>query len=426
MAVPYTFGTATAAIPLSQLDSNFSTTITIGNTAVQLGNTITAFANVSLVNATVTSLASPITAAQGGTGLATLTSNNVVLGNGTGNVLLVAPGTSGNALVSNGTTWSSSAVTANVSSVTGILPVSNGGTGASSLTANNVLLGNGTSAVQIVAPGTSGNVLTSNGTSWSSTAPSSGGSVGLDYGFLLSNNATTPNTKLDIAAGSRPNSTFTTQITGTAFTKSTAGSWVAGSGNNGMGTGLTIAANTWYHVFAIIKSSAYDVYFDTSPSAANAPASTTAFRYIGSFLTTGGSNITTFKQTNQEFAWTNGNGPFELVGTPTFGSSTTLSLSGTPTGFKTFPLMLSLLSSTSTAGDTLTISPVAGGTVNNGNGDIVAEVQVAGAQYRTTGRTTTSTTPSIAYWMSSAASSNFVIIGTLSYTNPSVSPQAGY
>ena len=173
MAVPYTFGTATAAIPLSQLDSNFSTTITIGNTAVQLGNTITALANVSLVNATVTSLASPITAAQGGTGLATLTSNNVVLGNGTGNVLLVAPGTSGNALVSNGTTWSSSAVSANVSSVTGILSVSNGGTGASSLTANNVLLGNGTSAVQIVAPGTSGNVLTSNGTSWSSTAPSS-------------------------------------------------------------------------------------------------------------------------------------------------------------------------------------------------------------------------------------------------------------
>jgi hypothetical protein len=109
MAVPYTFGTATAAIPLSQLDSNFNTAITIGNTAVQLGNTITALANVSLVNATVTSLASPITAAQGGTGLATLTANNVVLGNGTNNVQLVAPGTTGNVLVSNGTTWISNA-----------------------------------------------------------------------------------------------------------------------------------------------------------------------------------------------------------------------------------------------------------------------------------------------------------------------------
>lgn len=53
----------------------------------------------------------------------------------------------------------------------GILGVANGGTGATSLTLNNVLLGNGTSAPQAVAPGTTGNVLTSNGTTWSSTAP---------------------------------------------------------------------------------------------------------------------------------------------------------------------------------------------------------------------------------------------------------------
>jgi hypothetical protein len=39
------------------------------------------------------------------------------------------------------------------------------------LTANNVLLGNGTGAPQVVAPGTTGNVLTSNGTTWQSSAP---------------------------------------------------------------------------------------------------------------------------------------------------------------------------------------------------------------------------------------------------------------
>jgi hypothetical protein len=50
-----------------------------------------------------------------------------------------------------------------------------GGTGATSLTANNVLLGNGTSAVQVVAPSTSGNVLTSNGTTWVSQAPAASG-----------------------------------------------------------------------------------------------------------------------------------------------------------------------------------------------------------------------------------------------------------
>jgi hypothetical protein len=55
------------------------------------------------------------------------------------------------------------------------LAVAQGGTGAATFTANNVLLGNGTSAFQVVAPGTNGNVLTSNGTTWQSTAPAASG-----------------------------------------------------------------------------------------------------------------------------------------------------------------------------------------------------------------------------------------------------------
>jgi hypothetical protein len=55
------------------------------------------------------------------------------------------------------------------------VPVADGGTGAATLTANNVILGNGTSSVQLVAPGTTGNILTSNGTTWTSSAPPSGG-----------------------------------------------------------------------------------------------------------------------------------------------------------------------------------------------------------------------------------------------------------
>lgn len=67
--------------------------------------------------------------------------------------------------------------------VTGTLPVANGGTGAATHTANNVLIGNGTSAFSSVAPGTSGNLLTSNGTTWQSTAapveiPSQTGNAG--------------------------------------------------------------------------------------------------------------------------------------------------------------------------------------------------------------------------------------------------------
>ena len=76
------------------------------------------------------------------------------------------------------------------SGVTGTLPVANGGTGATTLTANNVLLGNGTSAPLAIAPSTSGNVLTSNGTTWQSTAPAGGGAWELITSATASNSST--------------------------------------------------------------------------------------------------------------------------------------------------------------------------------------------------------------------------------------------
>ena len=60
---------------------------------------------------------------------------------------------------------------------TGTLSVANGGTGLTTLTANNVILGNGTSTPSFVAPGTSGNLLTSNGTTWQSTTPAASSSL---------------------------------------------------------------------------------------------------------------------------------------------------------------------------------------------------------------------------------------------------------
>ena len=58
--------------------------------------------------------------------------------------------------------------TINAANLTDTLAVANGGTGSTSLAANNVILGNGTSAVQTVAPGTVGNVLVSDGATWTS------------------------------------------------------------------------------------------------------------------------------------------------------------------------------------------------------------------------------------------------------------------
>lgn len=140
MAVPYTFATASGTLALSQLDSNFSSLITIGSSTVGLGSTITSISGLSLSGVTLS----------GSSALGTPTS--LTLTNATGLPL----GGAG---------------------VTGTLGVANGGTGLATLGNNSVLLGNGTSAVQSVAPLTSGNILASNGTTWTSSTPATSGIV---------------------------------------------------------------------------------------------------------------------------------------------------------------------------------------------------------------------------------------------------------
>ena len=80
-------------------------------------------------------------------------------------------------IVNNGASDAMTISSTGVVSLGTALAVGSGGTGSTTLTANNVLLGNGTSALQVVAPGTSGNVLTSNGTTWVSSAPGASGAT---------------------------------------------------------------------------------------------------------------------------------------------------------------------------------------------------------------------------------------------------------
>jgi hypothetical protein len=95
--------------------------------------------------------------------------------NSTGDPADIAAASDHQVLRRSGTALGFGAVALNQSNaVTGTLPVANGGTGATTLTANNVLLGNGTSALQVVAPGASGNVLKSNGTTWTSATAGGG------------------------------------------------------------------------------------------------------------------------------------------------------------------------------------------------------------------------------------------------------------
>lgn len=107
--------------------------------------------------------------------------------NGSDFVKIATSTADGVTTISGGTTGlTPSSPTSGAITLAGTLAVSNGGTGATTLTANNVILGNGTSAVQAVAPGDSGNVLTSTGTTWASTPPAASGiSAGKSIAFDL-------------------------------------------------------------------------------------------------------------------------------------------------------------------------------------------------------------------------------------------------
>ena len=95
-----------------------------------------------------------------------------------------------------------SGANSDITSITGLttpLTVAQGGTGAATLTANNVLLGNGTSAPQVVAPSTSGNFLRSNGTTWVSEAVATGSVTSVATGNGLSGGTITSTGTLVVA-----------------------------------------------------------------------------------------------------------------------------------------------------------------------------------------------------------------------------------
>jgi hypothetical protein len=128
-------------------------------------------------------------------------------------------------------------------------------------------------------------------------------------GLTLANDTTSANTVIDVAVGgAASDDNAAMMILPNAFTKSISGTWVAGSGSNGLDAGA-VAASTWYHVFLIGNTStgAVDVLISTS---ATAPTMTlpnaagfTKKRRIGSIRTNASSQILAFRQVGDKFIW---------------------------------------------------------------------------------------------------------------------------
>jgi len=127
-----------------------------------------------------------------------------------------------------------------------------------------------------------------------------GGTVLRSYlaGLGLANNTTTPNTKLDVAAGVCADSTNAQMLSVTASTID-----CGTAGANGLDAG-SLANNTWYHVFAIGRTDGTTALLaSTSLGSPTLPGSYTLKRRIGSFLTDSSAHILAFAQRGDEFLW---------------------------------------------------------------------------------------------------------------------------
>ncbi len=124
---------------------------------------------------------------QGGTGLTAYNTGSLLYAGGPAVISQLQPVAVGSVLLSGGVSpalpsWGKVGLTTHI---TGILPVANGGTGVDTLTANGVLLGNGTSAIVSSATSTAGQFLIAADTTYAPTWRSMSGDATLSGAGLL-------------------------------------------------------------------------------------------------------------------------------------------------------------------------------------------------------------------------------------------------
>jgi hypothetical protein len=220
MAVPYTFATATSAIPLSQLDSNFATAITLGSTALTLGTTTTTVAGLTLTSPTFTT---------------------------------PALGTPASGTLTNCTGYPSSAISGTINlttQVTGTLPVANGGTGVttSTGTGNVVLSTSPTLVTPVLGTPTSGTLTnctgytTANLSGTISNAQLANSTIsGVSLGGSLAN--LTAGTNITFSSGTTYNGSAAITINASSSAQVYPGAGIANSTGSAWGTSYTTSGS---------------------------------------------------------------------------------------------------------------------------------------------------------------------------------------
>jgi len=268
--------------------SQFATITSSGNSLAFVRGPNALNIDVNLFSGT---LFNPLSPGNGGTGRPILTLHGVLLGNGTGPVQTTNVGTNGQTLIASSTgapkfnriTSTGGTLSfifgPNALNIDGTflgstlfnpLPIGNGGTGRTVLTAYGVLVGEGSLAIRAIPPGTNGQVLiaSSTGDPKFATITSSSGTITFLYGpnalnmeFIYPQTYTIP---LIVPSGGTDRSILTTY--GVLVGAGTFAVHVTDPGTDGQ---TLIASSTGDPKFMTITSSNNSVFFTRAPNALN-------------------------------------------------------------------------------------------------------------------------------------------------------------